>query len=338
MTAHLHFKENGMFNIALFGVGRIGRIHGQNIHDHTQTNVYSVIDPYVEGREELSEKYDAKIQTTEEAMADPNVDAVCICSATDTHVNLIELAAQHGKAIFCEKPIDLDLAKVRDCLKVVEENNSILFIGFNRRYDAHFNELKARLNDKAIGQVESLIITSRDPAAPPAEYAKTSGGMYRDMTIHDFDMVRYLMNAEPTSIKAYGSCMVDPEIGKAGDIDTSVIVLTFESGAIATINNSRRSGYGYDQRIEVHGSNGMLSAGNITENSVKQFGNQGAVEANPEYFFLQRYAGAYKNEWNHFVDVLGGATSLSPGIDGERALALADAALESLHSNKTVML
>ena len=327
-----------MFNIALFGVGRIGRIHGQNIHDHIQTNVYSVIDPYEAGREELSEKYSAKIQSTEEAMSDPNVDAVCICSATDTHVNLIELAAKHGKAIFCEKPIDLDLIKVRRCLEIVEENKSTLFIGFNRRYDAHFNELKTRLKNNEIGQIESLIITSRDPAAPPAEYAKTSGGMYRDMTIHDFDMVRYLMNAEPTSIKAYGSCMVDPEIGKAGDIDTSVIVLTFASGAIATINNSRRSGYGYDQRIEVHGSNGLLSAGNITENSVKQWGEHGAVEANPEYFFLQRYADAFKNEWNHFVDVLDGADSLSPGVNGERALALADAALESLTTNKTVQL
>jgi myo-inositol 2-dehydrogenase / D-chiro-inositol 1-dehydrogenase len=327
-----------MFNIALFGVGRIGRIHGQNIHDHAQTNVYSIIDPYVAGREELSEKYGAKIQTTEEAMSDPNVHAICICSATNTHVNLIELAATHGKAIFCEKPIDLDLEKVRNCLKIVDANSTTLFIAFNRRYDTHFNELKTRLNNQAIGQIESLIITSRDPAAPPAEYAKTSGGMYRDMTIHDFDMARYLMNAEPTSITAYGSCMVDPEIGKAGDIDTSVVVLTFASGAIATINNSRRSGYGYDQRIEVHGSKGMLSAGNITENSVKQYGDQGAVAANPEYFFLQRYAGAYKNEWNHFVEVLGGAKSLSPGIDGERALALADAALLSLTTHKTVAL
>ncbi|WP_299662749.1 inositol 2-dehydrogenase [uncultured Psychromonas sp.] len=327
-----------MFNIALFGVGRIGRIHGQNIHDHAQTNLYSVIDPYVEGREEISEKYDAKIQTTEEAMADPNVDAICICSATHTHVNLIELAAAHGKAVFCEKPIDLDLAKVRNCLKVVEQHGTILFIAFNRRYDAHFNELKGRLSENAIGQIESLIITSRDPSAPPAEYTKISGGMYRDMTIHDFDMARYLMNEEPTSITAYGSCMVDPEIAKAGDIDTSVVVLTFASGAIATINNSRRSGYGYDQRIEVHGSKGLLTAGNINENSVKQFGDQGTIEANPEYFFLQRYAGAYKNEWNHFVEVLGGAESLSPGIDGERALALADAALESLQTNKTVTL
>lgn len=327
-----------MFNIALFGVGRIGRIHGQNIHDHTQTNLYSVIDPYIAGREELSEKYSAKIQTTEEAMSDPNVDAVCICSATNTHVNLIELAAKHGKAIFCEKPIDLDLIKVRRCLEIVEDNKSILFIGFNRRYDTHFNELKTRLKNNEIGNIESLIITSRDPAAPPAEYAKTSGGMYRDMTIHDFDMVRYLMDAEPTTIKAYGSCLVDPKIGEAGDIDTSVIVLTFESGAIATINNSRRSGYGYDQRIEVHGSNGLLSAGNIAENSVKQWGQFGAVEANPEYFFLQRYADAFKNEWNHFVDVLNGADSLSPGINGERALALADAALASLTKNETVTL
>jgi myo-inositol 2-dehydrogenase/D-chiro-inositol 1-dehydrogenase len=327
-----------MFNIALFGVGRIGRIHGQNIHDHVQTNVYSIVDPYVEGRTELSEKYDAKIQSLEEAMTDPNVDAICICSATDTHVNLIEMASEHGKAIFCEKPIDLNLAKVRDCLKIIEKNDSTLFIGFNRRYDPHFNELKNRLTSDSIGQIHSLVITSRDPSAPPAEYAKTSGGMYRDMTIHDFDMARYIMNAEPITIKAYGSCMVDPEIGKAGDIDTSVVVLTFASGAIATINNSRRSGYGYDQRIEVHGSKGMLTAGNINENSVAHWGEQGTVSANPEAWFLQRYAEAFKSEWNHFVEVLNGADSLSPGTDGERALALADAALESLTTNKTVKL
>jgi len=327
-----------MFNIALFGVGRIGRIHGQNIHDHVQTNVYSIVDPYIAGREELSEKYDAKIQTLEEAMTDPNVDAICICSATDTHVNLIEMASEHGKAIFCEKPIDLDLAKVRNCLKIVEKNETTLFIGFNRRYDPHFNALKNQLTEDAIGPIESLVITSRDPSAPPAEYAKTSGGMYRDMTIHDFDMARYLMGAEPISITAYGSCMVDPEIGKAGDIDTSVVVLTFASGAIATINNSRRSGYGYDQRIEVHGSKGLLTAGNINENSVTHWGEQGAVGANPEAWFLQRYAAAFKSEWNHFVEVLEGAESLSPGIAGERALALADAALESLQTNKTVLL
>jgi len=328
-----------MFNIALFGVGRIGRIHGQNIHDHAQSNVYSLIDPYLQGCQELAKKYDAKIQSLEEAMSDPKVDAVCICSATDTHVNLIEMASLHGKAIFCEKPIDLDLTKVRDCLKVVEENDSILFIGFNRRYDPHFNALKNQLTNGAIGQIESLVITSRDPSAPSAEYTKTSGGMYRDMTIHDFDMVRFIMGSEPISITAYGSCMVDPEIGKAGDIDTSVIVLTFESGAIATINNSRRSGYGYDQRIEVHGSKGMLSAGNITENSVKQWSDQGATEANPEYFFLQRYAEAYKNEWNHFIDVLNADSDpLSPGIDGERALALAEAALTSLTTNTTIKL
>jgi len=328
-----------MFNIALFGVGRIGRIHGQNIHDHAETNVYSLIDPYVEGCIELSEKYDAKIQSLEEAMADPKVDAVCICSATDTHVNLIELASQNGKAIFCEKPIDLDLEKVQNCLKIVEKNSSTLFIGFNRRYDPHFNVLKNQLTNGAIGQIESLIITSRDPSAPPAEYTKVSGGMYRDMTIHDFDMVRFMMGSEPTTITAYGSCMVDPEIGKAGDIDTSVVVLTFASGAIATINNSRRSGYGYDQRIEVHGSQGMLTAGNINENSIKQWGAQGAMEANPESFFLERYCQAYKNEWNHFVDVLNGkADPLSPGIDGEKALALAEAALESLTTNKTVKL
>lgn len=328
-----------MFNIALFGAGRIGQVHAVNIANHPETNLYSVIDPYLEGAQKLATQYDAVIQSVEEAMTDPAVHGVCIGSATDTHANLIELAAQNGKAIFCEKPIDLDLSRVRDCLAVVKQHNAPMMVGFNRRYDPQFRQVREQLSAGVIGKAESLLITSRDPSPPPAEYSKVSGGMFRDMTIHDLDMARFIIGEDPVSISAHGSCMVDPAIGEAGDIDTAVIVMTFPSGAIATITNSRRSGYGYDQRIELHGEKGLLQAGNVKENLVQHWGEQGCISAKPQHFFLERYQAAYIAEWQHFVDVLAGKCEPEcNGDDGEQALVLAEAALEALHSGKTVSL
>ncbi|HBO21683.1 MAG TPA: inositol 2-dehydrogenase [Providencia sp.] len=328
-----------MFNIALFGAGRIGQVHAVNIAGHKETTLYSVIDPYQPNADALAEKYQAKIQSVEEAMQDPNVHGVLIASATDTHANLIELAAKHKKVIFCEKPVHLDLERVKQCLKSVKEHNVPLFIGFNRRYDPQFHHLKNLFEQGAIGKAESLIITSRDPSPPPAEYVKVSGGMFRDMTIHDFDMARFMIGEEPCSVFAQGSNVVDPAIGQAGDIDTAFIILKFPSGAMATISNSRRSGYGYDQRVELHGEKGLLTAGNIKENSVELLSEVGCLSAKPEFFFLQRYNEAYKAEWNHFVDILAGrAESETTGTDGELALYLADKALESLKTGKEVKL
>ncbi|MEX5989405.1 inositol 2-dehydrogenase [Providencia hangzhouensis] len=328
-----------MFNIALFGAGRIGQVHAVNIAGHKETKLYSVIDPYQPNAVALAEKYQAKVQTTEEAMQDPNVQGVLIASATDTHADLIELAAKHKKVIFCEKPVHLDLERVKQCLKSVKEHNVPLFIGFNRRYDPQFRHLKNLFQQGAIGKAESLIITSRDPSPPPAEYVKVSGGMFRDMTIHDFDMARFMIGEEPCSVYAQGSNVVDPAIGQAGDIDTAFIILKFPSGAMATISNSRRSGYGYDQRIELHGEKGLLTAGNIKENSVALLSEVGCLSAKPEYFFLQRYHEAYQAEWQHFVDILAGrAESETTGTDGELALYLADKARESLKTGKEVKL
>ncbi|MBN6363380.1 inositol 2-dehydrogenase [Providencia huaxiensis] len=328
-----------MFNIALFGAGRIGQVHAVNIAGHKETKLYSVIDPYQPNAVALAEKYQAKVQTTEEAMQDPNVQGVLIASATDTHADLIELAAKHKKVIFCEKPVHLDLERVKQCLKSVKDHNVPLFIGFNRRYDPQFRHLKNLFQQGAIGKAESLIITSRDPSPPPAEYVKVSGGMFRDMTIHDFDMARFMIGEEPCSVYAQGSNVVDPAIGQAGDIDTAFIILKFPSGAMATISNSRRSGYGYDQRIELHGEKGLLTAGNIKENSVSLLSEVGCLSAKPEYFFLQRYHEAYKAEWQHFVDILAGRTvPETTGTDGELALYLADKALESLKTGKEVKL
>ncbi|MDP8079192.1 inositol 2-dehydrogenase [Phocoenobacter skyensis] len=328
-----------MYNVALLGAGRIGLVHAVNIVNHPETTLYSVADPYEPNAKKMAEKYGCKIQTIEEVMADPNVHAVLIASATDTHADLIELSARAGKTIFCEKPIHLDMARVKECLKVVEEYNVPLFIGFNRRYDPQFRQVKERLQQGQIGKPESLIIISRDPSPPPAAYVKVSGGLFRDMAIHDFDMARFIMGEDPVSVYASGSCLVNPEIGEAGDIDTAFVVMRFPSGAMATISNTRRSGYGYDQRLELHGEKGVLTAKNIYEDSVELWTDEGCKYAKPEFFFLQRYDAAYKAEWEHFVDILNGkAKPATTGIDGMQALYLADKALESLQTGKEVKL
>ncbi len=221
---------------------------------------------------------------------------------------------------------------------VVNQHQVPFLLGFNRRFDPHFLSLKKALDDGQIGEPASVVITSRDPAPPPAQYSKSSGGMFRDMTIHDLDMARFILGEDPITVTAHGSCKVDPAIGEAGDIDTSVVTLTFPSGAMATIHNSRRSGYGYDQRLEVHGEKGMLQVANLTENLVSHSTEIGQVGATPKYFFLERYERAYVAEWQHFVEVLKGEAPRCSGIDGEIALTLADAALESMQTGKTVRL
>ena len=328
-----------MFKIALFGAGRIGQIHGANIAGHNESTLYSIVDPFGDNAAMMAAKYGAKIQTAEEAMADPDVDAVVIASATDTHADLIEQAAMAGKAIFCEKPVHLDIERVRKCLAIVKDKKVPLLVAFNRRYDPQFRRVREMLVDGAIGQAETLMITSRDPSPPPVSYVKVSGGLFRDMMIHDFDMARFIMGGDPVSIYAQGSCMVDPAIGEAGDIDTAFVVMKFASGAIATISNTRRSGYGYDQRLELHGEKGLLRADNILENVVQQWGDAGCVAAKPEHFFLQRYDAAYKSEWDHFTEVMAGkAEPCSSGEDGEKALLLADMAGESLKLGKEIKL
>ncbi|MDC0611147.1 inositol 2-dehydrogenase [Vibrio sp.] len=329
-----------MYNVALFGAGRIGQVvHSVNIANHPETNLYSVIDPFAQNAQKIADTYGCKIQTVEEAINDPSVQAVLIASATDTHAELIELAAKAGKAIFCEKPVHLDMERVVQCLKVVDDCKVPLFIGFNRRWDPQFKAVKERASMGQIGKAESLIITSRDPSPPPVEYIKVSGGLFRDMTIHDFDMARYIMGEEPESIYACGTNIVDKEIGKAGDIDTCFIVMRFPSGAMATISNTRRSGYGYDQRLELHGEKGVLTAKNLNEDEVELWTDEGCRYAKPEFFFLERYKAAYIAEWAHFVDVLNGkAQPATSGFDGKQALNLADKAYESLKTGKEIKL
>ncbi|MEM7444639.1 MAG: inositol 2-dehydrogenase [Pseudomonadota bacterium] len=328
-----------MVTLAQFGAGRIGQIHANNAALNKRCRLKAIVDIYPEAAESLALETGAQVMSSEAVFADTAIDAIIIASATDTHADLIEAGARAGKAVFCEKPIDLDSARVAACLKTVEETGIPLFVAFNRRFDPNFQSLRQRLRDGAIGDLEAVLITSLDPAPPPIDYIKVSGGLFRDMMIHDFDIALWLLDERPVEIFATGSCNVDPAIGEAGDIDTAMVTLRTSSGRIAQIYNSRRSGYGYDQRIEVHGSKGMLQAGNWLEHSVTMATDEGVVGAKPLHFFLERYAHAYKAELDAFIDMVDEGRPPSPsGKDGQVALALADAAVESLSTNQPVKL
>jgi myo-inositol 2-dehydrogenase/D-chiro-inositol 1-dehydrogenase len=266
-------------------------------------------------------------------------DAVLIASPTPTHADYIERAASAGRAIFCEKPIDLSAERVRACLHVVQRSGVALMVGFNRRFDPHFLTLKRRLDAGEIGALELLTIISRDPAPPPPAYVATSGGLFRDMMIHDLDMARFLLGEEPQDVHAAASCLVDAAMGATGDIDTAVVTLRTASGKLCQISNSRRATYGYDQRIEVHGAKGLLRAGNVTATTV-ELANAGGFVSDPVLpFFLERYAAAYRAELDAFIAaVTHGAAPLPNGDDGLRALLLADAATESARTGAAIRL
>ncbi len=271
----------------------------------------------------------------DQALADPRVQAIFVASSTATHVDLIARGARAGKAVLCEKPVDLDIARVDACWKEIGPLDPLVLIGFNRRFDPSFRALRGRLLAGEIGRVEQIVITSRDPSPPPATYVAGSGGLFRDMTIHDFDMARYLVG-DIVEVQAMGANLIDPAIGKQGDIDAAMLVMRAKSGALVHINNSRRCAYGYDQRIEAFGELGMLQAHNRHPTTVETWTKSGTHEQDPvEDFFIARYADAYRAELDHFIDCIetGGAPLASFG-DGREALRLADAALASLASGR----
>jgi myo-inositol 2-dehydrogenase/D-chiro-inositol 1-dehydrogenase len=328
-----------MLQIAQFGAGRIGRIHASNIAAMKDVRLRYVVDVNAEAARKLAARCGARVASEREAFADREVDAVLIASSTDTHARLAIEAARAGKAIFCEKPIDLSLKKVDECLRAVQSAGVPMFVGFNRRFDPSFSALKRRLDAGEIGAVEQVVISSRDPAPPPLAYVKVSGGMFRDMTIHDFDMARWLLGEEPVEVFAMGECLVDRRIGAAGDIDSAMVLLRTASDRICHINNSRRAVYGYDQRIEVLGASGMLRAENLGETTVEHFGPRGTASDRPLDFFLERYAAAYRAEMSAFVLALKSRTLMPVGAqDGRRALVLAEGALESLKKKRPVKL
>ena len=327
-----------MVTLAQFGAGRIGQIHAGNIVLNGRCRLKAIVDVHAEAAAALADKTNARVMTGDRVFADPEIDGVVIASATNTHADLIEAAARAGKAIFCEKPIDLDSERVAACLKVVAAAGVPLFVAFNRRFDPNFRTLHQRLRDGAIGDLEAVLITSVDPAPPPIDYIKVSGGLFRDMMIHDFDVAVWLLGEAPVEVFAVGACHVDPAIAAAGDVDTATVTMRTASGRLAQIYNSRRSGYGYDQRIELHGSGGMLQAGNLLEHSVTHASDEGVVGAKPVHFFLERYAQAYRAELDAFIDAVADGLEPSPsGADGRLALLLADAATQSLATNRPVV-
>jgi myo-inositol 2-dehydrogenase / D-chiro-inositol 1-dehydrogenase len=328
-----------MMTFCQFGAGRIGAIHAANIAAHPDARLAVLVDTDRAAAERLAARHGAAVAREAEALADPSIDAVAIASSTDSHADLIEAAARAGKAIFTEKPIDLDRTRAQACVAVATECGVPFMVGFNRRFDPHFAKLERQLRDGRIGRPEILTITSYDPAPPPIAFVRRSGGLFRDMMIHDLDMACWLLAEAPVEVFAAASVLTDPAIGEAGDVDTAVVTLRFGSGALCRIANSRRAVYGYDQRIEVLGSEGALHVGNVNESTVSFLGDGGTVEDKPLPFFLQRYAKAYRHELDHFIGaVAAGQAPLVGGADGIRGLALADAALESYQTGRPVKL
>jgi myo-inositol 2-dehydrogenase/D-chiro-inositol 1-dehydrogenase len=322
----------------IIGAGRIGKIHAANVAARRGCEVTFVADADPAAAAALAQATGAATTSVEAILASTGVDAIAICSPTDTHADLIERAARAGKAIFCEKPIALDANRIRECLKVVKDSGATLMIGFNRRFDTNFAALQRRVADGAIGALELVSITSRDPAPPPVSYIARSGGLFRDMMIHDFDMARFILGEEPVAVSAMGSALVDRAIGEAGDIDTAVVIMETKSGKVAQISNSRRASYGYDQRVEAHGANGMIHAANVRETTVEIASAQGFTSDKALNFFLERYDAAYRNELDAFVSAVEGATKPHPdGEDGLRANLLADAAFQSWKTKQRVV-
>jgi myo-inositol 2-dehydrogenase/D-chiro-inositol 1-dehydrogenase len=326
-----------VLKVALLGAGRIGRVHALNIAAHPRSELVAVADVNTAAATELADLYGAQSRSIDDILADKTIDAVLIATSTDTHSDLIERATSAGKAVLCEKPVDLSLERAKTCLKNTESSGKPVMIGFNRRFDPNFAAVKASVNAGEIGKPELLSITSFDPAPPPVSYVKVSGGLFRDMMIHDFDMANFLMGDAPKTVHAVGTSIVDPEIGAAGDVDTAVVTVTYANGRIAVIKNSRRAAYGYDQRVELLGSEGLLSAANVLENTVSKATKAGVSSAKPEFFFLERYMRAYVAEWDAFVAaVLDGATIPVTLKDGVMALALAEAATQSVKTGRPV--
>ncbi len=315
-----------MISVAVLGAGRIGQIHARNVAAHPDARLAGVMDVASAAAQGLAQSLGSQPISLDQAFA---ADALMICTPTPTHADLIERAAASGKAVFCEKPIDLDASRVRACLQTANKAGIPLMIGFNRRFDPSFRTLHDRLRAGEIGRLETLTIISRDPQPPPPSYVASSGGLFRDMMIHDFDMARFLLGEDPTEVYAIGSVLVDKAIGDAGDVDTAAVLLRTASGAIAQITNSRRATYGYDQRIEAHGATGMLRAGNMTATTV-EFASAGGFVTDPALpFFLERYGAAYRAELDAFLHAIQTAAAPSPtGRDGLAALLLADAATE----------
>lgn len=323
----------------LVGTGRIGKVHARTLTQLVpEADLVAVTDVNAASAQETAAQYGIPhvVESYEALLARDDIDAVAICSATDTHAPFITLAAQAGKHIFCEKPIAADLATIDAALAAVDQAGVNLMIGFNRRFDPNHQRIRHAIESGEIGTPHLMHIISRDPAPPPVEYVKVSGGMFFDMTIHDFDMARFLLG-DVVEVYAAAGVLVDPAIGEAGDIDTAVITLKFANGAIGTIDNSRKAVYGYDQRVEVFGSAGSVASGNLYPNAVTLSNSQSVQRELPLNFFMDRYIPSYQAELSAFVHSLSNGTpSPVSGADGRAPVVIALAALKSYRENRPV--
>lgn len=325
--------------LGIIGFGRIGKIHFENIsYRFPDVEVVAIADPLIK-REESGLKKSYDVLTAEALLTREDIQAVLICTPTDTHADFIELAAKNGKHIFCEKPQDLSLERAKKSLSIIEANKVKFMLGFNRRFDPNFLKIKSLIDEGEIGLPHVLKITSRDPAPPPVSYIKSSGGLFLDMAIHDFDMARYLMRGEIVEVFAKGAVLVDPAIGEAGDIDTAITTLKFDDGSMAVIDNSRQAAYGYDQRVEILGSAGMAKAENNKPDSHEISNAKGIHSALPLYFYLERYTASYLKEIEMFLEsIREGKEVPVSGNDGIMAMAIAMAAGISSKENRSVLI
>ena len=332
-----------MISLGIIGAGRIGKVHAQSIMNHiTSARLKTVADPFMNEETEASLRALGVSDCTKDykkILSDPEIDAVLICSSTNTHADISLEAIAAGKHVFCEKPVSQDIAKIRQVMEALKGTKLKYQVGFNRRFDHNFEAVRMAVANGDIGDVHIVRITSRDPAPPPPEYAAVSGGMFLDMTIHDFDMVRYLTASDVVEVFANGAVLVDPLIGKAGDIDTAVISLKMTNGALAVIDNSRKAAYGYDQRAEVFGSKGQASVSNDTSSSLILSSETGIHAEKPLYFFLERYMASFTKEVRMFIQAIEQDSAVPVDInDGLQPVLIAAAALRSLKERRPVLL
>jgi myo-inositol 2-dehydrogenase / D-chiro-inositol 1-dehydrogenase len=329
-----------MFNFSLMGAGRIGKMHAGIINSHPECNLEYIYDINTDFVNELASKYGAKVASTpEEALTEKNIDAILIASATPTHTEFINKGSNAGKAIFCEKPIDLDIEKVDLCREAIKDTKVPIQIGFNRRFDNSHSKLQKATRDEEIGKLEMIIITSRDPEPPGLDYLKAAGGFFRDTTIHDFDLARFILGEDPiVQVSAFGSQLISDDVKKVNDHDTAMFILKSKNGVLIHINNSRRAVYGYDQRVEIFGSKGMMISNNQTPTSVQKYSKNNTESREPiHYFFIERYEQAYRDQFNDFVATI--KNNKKPSVsfeDGRNALILANAAYESYNYGKVI--
>ncbi len=328
--------------VGIIGAGRIGKVHTMSIINYLpQVEIKAISDVFLDNAKEWAEQTGIKdvYKDYKDLLADKEIDAVLVCSSTDTHAEIAIAAAKAGKHIFCEKPVDLSIEKVEAVISEAAKAGVKLQIGFNRRFDHNFKKVKDLIAAGALGELQILRITSRDPAPPPIEYVKVSGGMFMDMTIHDFDMARFMTGSEASEIYVAAACMVDPAIGEAGDVDTAVITIKFENGTICVIDNCRKAAYGYDQRVEAFGSKGKAEITNDTPSTAVWSTESGVYSEKPLYFFLERYMDSFAEEMKQFVQALIDDTAMPvTGFDGLQPIKMGLAARKSVLEGRPVKL